>query len=76
MTNDQRERRGPFIGCLAIGMLLALPSYVLSIGPFVWLVRRGYMPREVGIVFWPLRVLVDSYPPIGLAFEWYLQFWQ
>jgi hypothetical protein len=35
LIDNHRERRWPFVGCLAIGMMLALPACVLSIGPFM-----------------------------------------
>jgi hypothetical protein len=76
MTDDQHQRRGPFVGCLAVGLLVALPLYVLSIGPAVWLNVQGYLPDESFYVYFPLAVLADNCKPISDAFEWYLALWQ
>jgi hypothetical protein len=78
MSDDDRERRkrGPFVGCLATALLAALPIYVLSIGPFVWLVDRGYMPGEFGVIYAPLGLLANNYEPAGSFLRWYVPMWQ
>jgi hypothetical protein len=76
MIDDQRERRGPFVGCLAIGMLLGLPAYVLSIGPAVWLHQRGYFPEWAIAFYWPIGVLVAIFPAVERVFRWYENLWQ
>lgn len=77
MTDDQHQQRGGLgAGCLAVGLVLALPGYVLSVGPVIWLRQRGYLPDAVEYAFFPLAVLADYCKPISDAFEWYLEFWQ
>jgi hypothetical protein len=75
MTDNQSERRGPFAGCLAVGLLLALPAYLLSIGPFIWLANRGYLPMQLGVIYAPLGLIQDR-PPFGRLIAWYMSLWQ
>jgi hypothetical protein len=76
MTDDQPKReRGPFVGCLASVLLLGPPVYALSAGPFVWLAARGYLPEFLGIIYWPLVILVGFWEPASRLFKWYLALW-
>jgi hypothetical protein len=77
MSDEQQSpKRGRFAGCLALVLLLGLPAYVLSIGPFVWLVDHGYVSRYVGVIYAPLGLLVSYCEPVGQMFRWYLAWWQ
>jgi hypothetical protein len=76
MTDDQHNRRGPWAGCLAVGLLLALPLYVLSTGPVIWLYDHGYLPEEVSYFYKPLKILEDNCKPISDALRWYSALWQ
>ena len=76
MGDDQQKRGpGPFVGCLATALLIGLPAYVLSVGPFVWLVDHGYVPSAVEVVYIPLGILANSCKPIREFFDWYLALW-
>jgi hypothetical protein len=74
MTDNQRKR-GPWLGCLSIGMLLALPVYVLSIGPYFWLFRHGYIPTWTGVFYAPIAALTRPNSPLRPLLEWYLRLW-
>src|SRR5262245_4077637 len=74
MSDDQRERRGPFVGCLATALVFGLPAYLLSVGPFVWLVDHGYLPRAIGVIYWPLALV--NFEPAARLFRWSLAYWQ
>jgi len=61
---------------VAVVLVLGLPCYVLSVGPFVWLVEHGYLPAYVGVIYAPLGWLVNHFEPIEDFFKWYLGLWQ
>ena len=46
--------------------------YVLSIGPTWWLVRKGFIPDEVGLIYYPFHYLPDW---IVLMIEAYRVWW-
>jgi hypothetical protein len=75
MTDDQHGRRGPWAGCLAIGLLLALPAYVLSLGPVIALESHGWLPVEVEFIYFPLAILAEYCKPIDNAPQWYIGLW-
>lgn len=76
-SGEGRHREGgPFVGCLATVILIGLPAYLLSVGPFVWLVDHGYMHRYFGAIYAPIGLLVSSFEPAARLFRWYLAFWQ
>src|SRR5262245_36681059 len=72
---DKRER-GPFVGCMAVALIFALPAYVLSIGPVAWLHNHGYLPHNVGMIYLPLGLLAQICPPFGEALNWYEMLWR
>jgi hypothetical protein len=73
---DLRSRdSGPFAGCLATALLFGMPGYALSIGPFVWLANRGYLPQFVGVIYVPIGLL-GYWEPARRIIHWYISFWQ
>jgi len=77
MSDERQSReRGPWAGCVATVLVLGLPCYVLSTGPFVWLADHGYVSRYVGIVYIPLGYLMRYVEPFGQFMRWYLSLWQ
>jgi hypothetical protein len=73
--DKEKRERGPVLGCLATALILALPAYVLSIGPALWLHERGYIPAEASIIYFPLGLLSDNCKPIEDFFQWYTRLW-
>jgi hypothetical protein len=81
MSDDQRERRGPFVGCLAVGLLLGLPAYVLSIGPAARLLthyRDDYpvLANAIRGFYWPLGFLFKHSETFARIVGWYQDLWQ
>ena len=74
--HDQRERRGPLVGCLAV-LLLALPAYVLSAGPAVWLAKRGHVSEEtLNVIYAPILPLGTYAPALFKLWDSYLELWR
>jgi len=74
--SDDRSQVGGSAGPWIVVALLALPVYVFSTGPFVWLHEHGYLPREVLLVYLPLDYLCRYVPIVQAFFIWYLDFWR
>jgi|SRR5579863_2412342 len=66
---------------LAWGLWISMvPSYVIFLGPLLWLNRRGMLPDSVSDacqrIYWPLEWLCMYGPaPISAALDWYRQIW-
>lgn len=61
-------------------LLGALLLYVLSVGPFVWGIRRGYISEPMAdalakTVYYPLDWLYLNVDWCQAVFEWYLALW-
>jgi len=79
MAGDSDKPEQGSLSVLAICLFAAgvfLPAYVLSIGPFVWLVDHGYAPRIVGIIYWPIALIADQIPYLRPVLMRYLELWQ
>lgn len=76
---DEERNRGSSTGAvLIVGVLLILVPllYILSCGPAVALMTRGYMSREVfDVVYFPLRFAVQGSSWIGRLLESYAGLW-
>jgi hypothetical protein len=80
MREESEDRnRGSMGGPIATVMaaLVLLPLlYVLSCGPAVALMTRGYLSEEAfNVVYFPLRLAAQSSSWIGRPLEWYAQLW-
>ena len=73
--DKERRERGPVLGCLATALIVALPAYVLSTGPCVWLHKHGYIPADASIIYAPLGLLADNCKPVEDFFRWYMGLW-
>ena len=69
-TTEHKSRAGAYVAYV----LIALVLYVLSIGPAVWLNAKGYLPDEIGIVYFPLEYLYEN-TFLREPIEWYLELW-
>jgi len=58
-----------------IVVVLLPASYVLSLGPAIWLYQHDYLPDNYGLAYWPLERLCEICPPIGDALRWYANLW-
>jgi len=61
--------------------LIALPVlYVLSLGPWNWLVAHGWISQRllvaIGVFYWPIDLITVHGPePVRRAIMWYISFW-
>lgn len=76
---DDREpgRSGAGVAILLVMVLLFLPAlYVLSCGPAVALMSRGYLSEEAfEIAYYPLSLAARSSDWIGIILESYADLW-
>jgi hypothetical protein len=72
MADQQRSAAPVAIAVLAI---LSLPVlYVLSTGPVVLLMERGYInPEWVDAVYYPIEIAMNAMPWFNAAMTWYLE---
>ena len=59
-----------------VGVLSLLPFYVLSIGPFIWLLAHDYLPKKPALIYTPLVAIAESWPAFDKLLRWYISFWQ
>ncbi|MCE9525228.1 MAG: hypothetical protein K8R36_04155 [Planctomycetales bacterium] len=76
---DDREpgRSGAGVAILLVVVLFFLPAlYVLSCGPAVALMTRGYISEEaIEVAYYPLSVASECSDWIASALEWYANLW-
>jgi hypothetical protein len=74
--SDKTERgNATAIGC-AVLAVLSPPAYVLSVGPYYWLLGHGYISASVEVIYFPLALVCHLLPPLHDAVEWYVSLWQ
>jgi hypothetical protein len=74
MSGNDQQPRGPFVGCFAAAILLLPIAYVLSTGPLLVLVLKGFLAVETfELIYWPLSKLYDHWQPAKGFFDWYLK---
>jgi hypothetical protein len=67
---------GPLLGCLITAVVLALPLYVLSAGPAVWLFSHGYVGEWIGVFYLPIEYVHATFQPIRAPLDWYIELWR
>ena len=84
VDEERRERRsggqagsGQAVAVLALGALLLLPLYALSVGPALWLVRSGLVDEKFlyvfGIIYWPLEFLYNNVSFVEAFYDAYFR---
>lgn len=73
---DQRKSNNPLVTWLVILLLLLPVGYVLSVGPFFWLVKHRYLDNSVGVVYVPLGMLRIHCPPFKAVLDPYTDWWE
>ena len=73
------KRSTPWLAIVLIVLVLLPVLYLLSLGPVVGLVDRGYLPQEpVAWIYLPLEYFVENGGAVGQvcgdAVMWYVEF--
>lgn len=75
METKKRSRSG----CLVVSIVaafIALPTYVLSAGPFAWLVMQQILSQpQFELVYSPLNEIRRLWPQFDMWFDSYLRRW-
>jgi hypothetical protein len=50
-------------------------GYPLSLGPTIWLTKRGFLPPSIFVVYRPLRVISGLADPVEGAIMDYARWW-
>lgn len=56
----EEASRSPWVSWI-VWLILAPGMYLLSVGPVVWLVSKGYLSESVGAVYAPVSYLPESF---------------
>jgi hypothetical protein len=60
---------------LPLQVLTVFCTYILSIGPTVWLMAHGYLSEGMfQVVYWPIR-MACGIPGVNDFFTWYMGLW-
>ena len=73
MNRDERGR-GSAMAFALVAFVLGIPIlYVLSIGPFTWLLTHKViaLPTWAETFYWPITWACQNCAPIGRLFHWY-----
>ncbi len=79
MTDSQPKPRSSLAVWLVVGLLFLPPTYVLSIGPAIWLFKHGYFGQgaeTLEAVYMPLSLAGKYCPPLDSFMEWYVSWWE
>lgn len=67
-----------FLLWLPVYLLIGFVLYVLSAGPFYWLIYEAFFFNEnpyIASLYLPLVVLSSAFEPFGRWLEWYIGLW-
>jgi hypothetical protein len=72
------NRRERWAKRTALGLAIGVPlSYVLGLGPYIWLSTRDLLPDELPQIYMPVGWLYKEGPkPIVDGLDWYLAPWR
>lgn len=75
MSENSRSSRGAWQYVAGAVVLLAL--YVLSVGPAVWCMERGFISEQtLEMVYLPLIQITSLHPPTYWLLDEYATWWQ
>ena len=76
MRHDENPPPNSLGTCLIA--IVSVPAlYLLSLGPAISLVLRGYMsPDFFNTIYEPLALIYRSFPSIRPAVDWFERLWQ
>jgi hypothetical protein len=69
-VHDHDRQRNQLAVWLIVATIM-FAVYVLSPGPFFWLVAKGYVDRGIVWIFLPLETLYNHCPPVRAFYDWY-----
>lgn len=72
------EKRKPRLWLLWLAIPAMLAMYALGAGPYVWLMRRGHLPKTSVVTkfYLPYTWVVDCMPKhVQRVSEWYIRQW-
>ena len=76
LEDDDKDQQSWITVLFLAGMMLSPLAYILSVGPFVWLFKHGFMDKttyvNLSLLYTPLRVLHDYFAPFKWLMDWYL----
>ena len=73
MERQQETRAQPLAVSIIVVLLMLPVVYVLSTGPAVWLISRGYLDDDAARWFYtPLEWLAERSEMIQGWFQWYV----
>lgn len=74
MTDNRRS--SPLAALVAAAILLLPVTYVLSVGPAVWLFDHGFLGEWAGVIYAPLEYLHSHCKPAAGVLDWYVELWR
>ena len=71
---DERERKSGSVGCFIMGAIAFMlpPLYVLSVGPFTWLVWQYPALLVLDNAYRPIYFVAEHCEPVMDALNWYI----
>jgi hypothetical protein len=76
MAIDRDEHpRSPWLMIGLIGLFLAPPLYLLSMGPVAWLMDNFGGGQWYDVIYFPANWIYDTFPATQPWFVWYLDWW-
>jgi hypothetical protein len=76
MDGRKSASRAAVITLIVCLVIASVPAYILSAGPFIWLVGHGYAdPLMYQRVYWPLIQACGLSQGLNDWVNWYLSWW-
>ena len=76
---NERKSAGPSLAALVLALSFIVKPilYVLSIGPAIWLSKRGHLdPKTVDPSYAPLQWCYENSRPVKVALDQYIELWE
>jgi hypothetical protein len=78
--DEPKEKQSAITIFLLACLALSPAAYVLSVGPFVWLFKHGYMTQatyiHLSLLYAPLTFLRDHFEPFKWLVDWYVSWFR
>jgi hypothetical protein len=75
------DEKQSWLTVFALSSIMLSPlAYLLSVGPFVWLFKHGYITQgtyqNLHLLYKPLLIFRDNCEPFRWAMDWYISWFQ